>query len=61
MVLRGGPPSSCSVGERLSWAAERKTTRREDMAYCLLGIFDVNMPMLLWRGRPVLSSACRSK
>jgi hypothetical protein len=30
----------------MSWAAGRKTSRVEDQAYCLLGIFDVNMPLL---------------
>lgn len=30
----------------MSWAANRQTTRIEDMAYCLLGLFDVNMPLL---------------
>jgi hypothetical protein len=37
---------STSVACRMSWAANRTTTRLEDMAYCLLGIFDVNMPIL---------------
>lgn len=40
-----------SVGARMSWAANRETTRPEDMAYCLLGIFDVNMPMLYGEGK----------
>ena len=35
-----------SVAIRMSWAAQRKTTRIEDQAYSLLGIFGVNMPML---------------
>ncbi|KAI4949401.1 hypothetical protein J4E91_005140 [Alternaria rosae] len=35
-----------SVAARMSWAAKRETTRTEDMAYCLLGIFDVNLPLL---------------
>jgi hypothetical protein len=35
-----------SVAERMSWAAHRKTTRIEDIAYSLMGIFDVNMPLL---------------
>jgi hypothetical protein len=39
-----------SVAERMSWAASRKTTRVEDMAYCLMGIFDVNMPLLYGEG-----------
>lgn len=34
----------------MSWAARRKTTRREDIAYCLMGIFDVNMPFLYGEG-----------
>ncbi|KUI68076.1 Vegetative incompatibility protein HET-E-1 [Cytospora mali] len=38
--------STIPVGKRMSWAANRKTTRVEDIAYCLLGIFGVNMPMI---------------
>jgi hypothetical protein len=38
------------VGCRMSWAAGRKTTRVEDVAYCLLGIFNVHMPMLYGEG-----------
>ena len=34
-----------SIAMRMSWAAHRQTTRVEDTAYCLLGIFDVNMPL----------------
>lgn len=30
----------------MSWAANRETTRTEDAAYCLLGIFNVHMPLL---------------
>ena len=39
-----------SVASKMSWAARRKTTRLEDSAYCLLGIFDVNMPLLYGEG-----------
>ncbi|KAI0430128.1 heterokaryon incompatibility protein-domain-containing protein [Xylaria sp. FL1042] len=39
-----------SVYERLRWAAGRNTTRVEDMAYCLIGLFDVNMPLLYGEG-----------
>lgn len=35
-----------SVAQRMSWASRRECTRQEDTAYCLLGIFDVNMPLL---------------
>ena len=44
-------PSDMSVAQRMSWAAQRETTRVEDEAYCLLGIFDVNMPTLYGEGR----------
>ncbi|KAI0401979.1 heterokaryon incompatibility protein-domain-containing protein [Xylaria palmicola] len=39
-----------SVAQRMSWAANRVTTREEDIAYCLLGIFDINMPLLYGEG-----------
>ncbi|KAH8884373.1 HET-domain-containing protein, partial [Thozetella sp. PMI_491] len=39
-----------SVAQRLSWAAGRETTRAEDMAYCLMGLFDVNLPLLYGEG-----------
>jgi len=39
-----------SVAQKMSWASERFTTRVEDIAYCLLGIFGVNMPMLYGEG-----------
>ncbi|PPJ60847.1 hypothetical protein CBER1_07233 [Cercospora berteroae] len=35
-----------SIACRMSWASRRKTTKREDQAYCLLGIFNINMPLL---------------
>ncbi|KAF2104957.1 HET-domain-containing protein [Rhizodiscina lignyota] len=41
---------STSVAEKMSWASNRNTTRKEDMAYCLLGIFGVNMPLLYGEG-----------
>jgi hypothetical protein len=34
----------------MSWASWRETTRIEDLAYCLLGIFNINMPMLYGEG-----------
>jgi hypothetical protein len=50
-VLRGTTAlTECGVAERMSWAAGRETKRIEDMAYCLLGIFDVNMPLLYGEG-----------
>lgn len=38
------------VANRMSWASYRQTTRIEDMAYCLLGIFGVNMPLIYGEG-----------
>lgn len=34
----------------MSWTANRKTTRSEDQAYSLLGLFDLNMPLLYGEG-----------
>ncbi|KAF0315511.1 het domain-containing protein [Colletotrichum asianum] len=42
--------STASVGERLSWLARRETTRLEDMAYCMLGIFGISMPLIYGEG-----------
>ena len=42
--------SRSSVAQRMSWASKRKTSRPEDLAYCLLGLFDVNMPLLYGEG-----------
>lgn len=38
--------SEISVAQKMSWAANRQATRIEDLAYSLLGIFDINMPLL---------------
>ncbi|KAI0716533.1 hypothetical protein C8Q76DRAFT_410889 [Earliella scabrosa] len=42
---------SVSVARRMSWAAERKTTRIEDEAYSLMGIFGIYMPTIYGEGR----------
>lgn len=39
-----------SIAQRMSWAATRETTRPEDVAYCLLGIFGIYMAMLYGEG-----------
>lgn len=38
------------VAVRMHWASSRQTTRVEDLAYCLMGLFDVNMPLLYGEG-----------
>ena len=49
-VLENGIDSSMSIAARMSWASKRETTRTEDMAYCLMGLFDINMPLLYGEG-----------
>jgi hypothetical protein len=43
-------PEDSSVACRMSWAARRVTTRVEDEAYCLLGMFGINMPLIYGEG-----------
>ena len=45
------PLSSVSVAKRLSWASPRNTTRVEDAAYSLMGLFDIHMPTIYGEGR----------
>jgi Heterokaryon incompatibility protein (HET) len=42
------------IAVRMSWAADRVTTREEDIAYSLTGLFNVNMPMLYGEGHKFL-------
>ncbi|KAI3327073.1 HET-domain-containing protein [Xylariaceae sp. AK1471] len=49
-VLKGASVQSCSIAQRMSWAAHRETTRVEDRAYSLLGLFDVTMPFIYGEG-----------
>jgi hypothetical protein len=46
MYLLGKHLEHASVAQRLSWVATRQTTKAEDIAYCLLGLFDIHMPLL---------------
>ena len=39
-----------SNGDILQWKVNRQTTEEEDMANCLLGIFDVSMPLIYREG-----------
>ncbi|KAI1357905.1 hypothetical protein F5Y08DRAFT_351466 [Xylaria arbuscula] len=49
-LLGAVPLSQASVAQRMTWASKRVTKRKEDMAYCLLGIFNVTMPMIYGEG-----------
>jgi Heterokaryon incompatibility protein (HET)/Prion-inhibition and propagation len=50
-ALQGCDISEFSVNERLSWAESRQTKREEDKAYCLLGLFEVHMPLIYGEGK----------
>ncbi|CAF9941558.1 MAG: hypothetical protein ALECFALPRED_009186 [Alectoria fallacina] len=43
-------PKDSSIATKMSWASNRKTTRVEDIAYCLMGLFEINMPLLYGEG-----------
>jgi acyl carrier protein len=38
------------VSQRMFWASRRTTTRPEDRAYSLMGLFDISMPILYGEG-----------
>jgi hypothetical protein len=50
-ALEGTSMDSFTVDERMSWAEGRDTRRGEDAAYSLLGIFDIQIPLLYGEGR----------
>jgi hypothetical protein len=60
-ALQGIPLSEFTVDERMSWAETRETRREEDKAYCLLGIFDIFMPLIYGEGRLNALSRLRRK
>jgi hypothetical protein len=50
-VLSGGTSlSNFIIAQKMTRAAHRKTARVEDLAYCLMGLFGVNMQMLYGEG-----------
>jgi hypothetical protein len=50
-ALRGQPLDSFSIEERMKWTSGRQTTEDEDRAYCLLGIFNIFMPLIYGEGK----------
>jgi hypothetical protein len=44
-------PGTISVRERMVWVSKRKTTRIEDMAYCLIGIFNIPLSIAYGEGQ----------
>jgi hypothetical protein len=55
-ALRGQPLAQFGIEERFSWVEGRQTTKQEDKAYCLLGIFGVVLSLIYGEGK---SSAMR--
>jgi len=50
-ALDGHALDTFSATERMTWAAKRQTTKDEDGAYCLLGIFSIFMPLIYGEGK----------
>ena len=49
--LKGNGLTSLSVDEGISWVAKRETKYEEDMAYSLLGLFSIFLPLIYGEGR----------
>ncbi|KZZ88797.1 Ankyrin repeat-containing domain protein [Moelleriella libera RCEF 2490] len=49
-ALYGTSLTSFSTEERMRWTEKRTTTKQEDQAYCLLGIFGVYMSLIYGEG-----------
>lgn len=45
-VLKAFQPGVDNVKKRLSWVGTRTTKKLEDIAYCLMGIFGIHMPVM---------------
>jgi hypothetical protein len=50
VLLESNKITSYSIAQRMSWASGRSTTLAEDNGYCLLGVFNVNMPLIYGEG-----------
>ncbi|KIX05484.1 uncharacterized protein Z518_06356 [Rhinocladiella mackenziei CBS 650.93] len=49
-VLLTNYAGEISVAQRMAWASKRETAEVEDQAYCLMGLFGVNMPTMYGEG-----------
>jgi len=50
VLLNSSRLPSVSVAKRMSWASKRETTLVEDLAYSLMGLFDIHMPLIYGEG-----------
>ncbi|KAG1731137.1 hypothetical protein EDB19DRAFT_2009811 [Suillus lakei] len=48
--LKSFEPGTNRVPEKMLWASKRRTTRIEDIAYCLIGIFNVSLMIAYGEG-----------
>ncbi|KAK4171574.1 hypothetical protein QBC36DRAFT_249332 [Triangularia setosa] len=60
-ALQGGLLSDISVYDRMAWIKNRNTTREEDIAYSLFGIFNVQLPLLYGEGKEKALERLREK
>jgi hypothetical protein len=60
-ILRGQDPTELRVEERMSWAAHRTTSLKEDKVYCLLGIFGVFLPLIYGEGEAYATKRLREE
>jgi hypothetical protein len=49
-ALQGDTLSQISIEKRMSWITNRETSVEEDIAYSLLGVFDIHMPLIYGEG-----------
>ncbi|PNP74386.1 hypothetical protein FNYG_12435 [Fusarium nygamai] len=49
-LSKAHPLGRYSIAQRMAWASNRSTTRIEDQAYSLLGLFDISMPLVYGEG-----------
>jgi len=60
-ALQGSTLSDFSIEERMSWTGKRNTTRKEDKAYSLFGIFGLHIPLLYGEGEDAAFGRLREK
>jgi hypothetical protein len=53
--------SSFTIDQRFSWAEHRQTTRIEDRAYSLMGLFEVQIPVLYGEGEIIAFKRLRNE
>lgn len=60
-ALRGQLLAKFSVEERMSWVAKRATSEPEDKVYCLLGLFEIFLPLIYGEGEAHAAARLREQ